>query len=289
MSVNDVSARTPHLFSRARPFSKTEAPSAANLERIGGRSAMPTVGSPWHSDKAVSSSPTPSMWRVRDVMSADIFSVSPDTSVQKVADIMSRHRVGAVAVVDHRRRMRGLITDADLIQRVEIGTEPRASFWKSIFQDAIAVAHEYVRAHGRKARDVMIRSPITTTSNEPVRKVAALMAKNGLAYVPVVYGDELIGMLGRSDIIRMFASQPFDTADARASDVEVSGHVNDRIRSLPWSLSMHVANVIVRDGIARIYGWVSSNVERRALHVAAENTPGVREVVDHMHRTPPYV
>jgi osmotically-inducible protein OsmY len=54
-------------------------------------------------------------------------------------------------------------------------------------------------------------------------------------------------------------------------------------------MSMHVANVIVNNGIAQIYGWVASNMERRALHVVVENTQGVREVDDYLHRTPPYV
>jgi osmotically-inducible protein OsmY len=52
---------------------------------------------------------------------------------------------------------------------------------------------------------------------------------------------------------------------------------------------MYLANVTVFDGVAHFYGWVASNIERRALHVVAENTTGVRKVEDCLHRTPPYV
>jgi CBS domain-containing protein len=290
MSIHDLSARAPSIGDyRHTSFNRWTPPSAANFTEVGEDRALP-AGRARHRDKAMPASSIQPVLKVRDVMSTDVISVNPDTSVQDVADMMTRHRVGAVAVLDSRKRLRGLISEADLIQRIEIATEPRCSFWKAIFRDAITAADDYVRAHGRKARDVMTSDPISTTLNEPMHKVAALMARKRLAHIPVIYGDELIGMLARSDIVRVLATRRFDPGDVTAaSDVEISAHVNDRIRSLPWSLRMHIANVIVRNGIARIYGWVSSNVERRALHVVAENTPGVREVIDHMHRTPPYV
>jgi osmotically-inducible protein OsmY len=45
-----------------------------------------------------------------------------------------------------------------------------------------------------------------------------------------------------------------------------------------------VVNATVKKGIARIYGWVASDIEHRALQVVAENTPGVLGVKDHLQR-----
>jgi hypothetical protein len=62
-----------------------------------------------------------------------------------------------------------------------------------------------------------------------------------------------------------------------------------RTRSLPWNLRIKALNTVVDDGVATVYGWVASDIERRALQVVVENTPGVREVDDAVHTVLPYV
>jgi CBS domain-containing protein len=228
--------------------------------------------------------------RVRDVMSGDVVSASPDTQVREIADLMVRNRISSVPVVDQAGRLVGVVSDDDLIRRAEIGTEPRHSWWRLLLNDARAAAHEYVRSHGRAASDVMTRDPVTTTEFTPLHKVAALMAKRRLRRLPVVRGERVVGMISRTDLVRKLAGLSAVSSDsASAGDDAVRERVVQRTRSMPWNLRIKAVNTVVEDGVATVYGWVGSDIERRALRVAVENTPGVRRVEDGVHTVLPYV
>jgi CBS domain-containing protein len=227
----------------------------------------------------------PGTLRVQDVMSADVISVSPNTSVREVAEILSRNRISSVPVVNGADRLLGLVRDGDLIRRAEIGTEPRRSWWQVFFYDAMEVSHDYVRSHGRKARDVMTLHPHTATVDEPLHKVAKRMARKRLRGMPVVRDERVVGMLSRSDLVRLLASQLAENAvSPNSNDDAIRERLIASIDSLPWNMRVHFINATVESGIAHIYGWVATEVERRALHVVAENTPGVSEVHDHLQR-----
>jgi CBS domain-containing protein len=265
-------------------------PAFGRIKKSKKNDETPAVDRVFASKRTISSESTPAALKVRDIMSESVISVTPDASVHEVAHTMHRNGLGLVAVITADGRLRGVISEADLIQRAEIGTEPPRSWWRTAFRDAISASHDYVRSHGTKAHDVMTRYPVTTTADEPLRDVANTMARKRLRHMPVMSGERVIGIVTRSQIVRALATR--STTDVKTpvdSDPVVRKRVMTRIRSLPWNMTMHIANVTVTNGIAGIYGWVASNIERRALHVVVENTPGVREVEDYLHRTPPYV
>jgi hypothetical protein len=62
-----------------------------------------------------------------------------------------------------------------------------------------------------------------------------------------------------------------------------------RIRALPWNMRIRATNATVENGVATVHGWAGSAIERRALQVVVENTPGVRLAEDGLHRAPPFL
>jgi CBS domain-containing protein len=291
LSIGVPETQLANPLEHKRRFPKTTArrslTSGAFAEIKAGGSSTPNLARVAVEEHAAVIGEKPETPTVRDVMSADVISASANTSVQEIAEIMSRNRISSVPVVDSTGRLLGLVSDADLIRRVEIGTEPRRSWWHAIFYNAIAASYDYVRSHGRKARDVMTLHPLVTSADEPLHKAANRMARRGLRRMPVVCDDRVVGMLSRSDIVEMLASRSTAGVASRHpanNDDAVREDLVARIHSLPWNMSMRVVNATVNNGIARIYGWVASDVERRALQVVAENTPGVSEVRDHLQR-----
>ena len=151
--------------------------------------------------------------------------------------------------------------------------------------DAMAASHDYVRTHGRTARDVMTLHPHTATVDEPLHKVVKRMARKRLRGMPVVRDERIVGMLSRSDLVRILASRSAENVvSLDPNDDAIRERLMARIRSLPWNVRVRAINATVEKGIVQMYGWVGTAVERRALHVVAENTPGVSEVHDHLHR-----
>jgi CBS domain-containing protein len=127
--------------------------------------------------------------------------------------------------------------------------------------------------------------PLTTTEDEPLHKVAKRMKRKRLRRLPVLRGERLVGMLSRSDLVRALANRSKENVGApHPNDDTVRKDLMARIHSLPWNMSMRLVNATVENGMARLYGWASSDVERRALQIVAENTPGVSEVKDLLQR-----
>jgi CBS domain-containing protein len=62
-------------------------------------------------------------------MTAPVVTVRPQTSVEEVAGLMLERRISAVPVVDDKGRVQGIVSEADLIRRVESGTERHRSWW----------------------------------------------------------------------------------------------------------------------------------------------------------------
>src|SRR6516164_5457763 len=96
--------------------------------------------------------------RAMDVMTTDVITVDPDTTVQAVAALLAQHGISGAPVVDSGGRLVGIISEGDLLHRAEIGTarrhrERRRSWWLDHF--ASELAREYVKSHGRTVKDLM--------------------------------------------------------------------------------------------------------------------------------------
>jgi CBS domain-containing protein len=222
-------------------------------------------------------------------MTTDIITVTPDTGVQRIAELLMDNRISSVPVVDRKGRLVGIVSDGDLIRRAEIGTGPRPSWWRSLLRDTRSAAYEYVRTHGRTAADVMTRHPVTTTESAPLHKAAAVLARR-FKQLPVLRGDRLVGVISRTDLVQKLASLSATiSAPERMSDEALRERVMERIETLPWNTAIRTINAVVEDGVATVYGWAGSPIERRALQVVVENTPGVRRVKAEVQRVPPYV
>ena len=217
--------------------------------------------------------------KVADFMSTDVTSISPETTIQEIAEMLVRNRISSVPVVDRNGQLVGVVSDSDLVMRAELGTRPRLSWWRWLFNDAIAAAHSYVKSHGRKARDVMDRYPVRVTEGTALHKAASMLARKGLDRLPVVRGGRLVGIISRMHFVRKVAGfYKAPNKPEQLDDDAIREKMVTRMASMPWNLRIRAVNASVENGIASIYGWVRSDAERRALQVLAENTPGVDAV-----------
>ena len=121
---------------------------------------------------------------VRDVMVAPVITVDPSATVQEVAKLFLEKQISAVPVLDGNGKLVGIVSEGDLLHRVEAGTERHRSWWLRALVDSDTLAEEYVKSHGRKVSDVMTRDVITASPQAPLHEVAALMEKNGIKDCP---------------------------------------------------------------------------------------------------------
>jgi CBS domain-containing protein len=112
-------------------------------------------------------------------MSRDLLTVGPFVPLTEVTKRMVSRDVGAVIVMDGARLV-GILTERDVLRAVASGLD-----------DSTLV------------KDCMTRDPDTLESDETTRQAATLMIHGGFRHLPIVDGDEVVGMLSIRDLMRV--------------------------------------------------------------------------------------
>jgi CBS domain-containing protein len=220
--------------------------------------------------------------KARDVMVSPVVTVSPDSTVKDVAKLLLAKAISAVPVVDQRGELVGIVSEGDLLHRVETGTEARArkSFWLRFFAGDSPLAEDYAKAHGRKVSDVMTKHVIVAEPGTPLSEVAMLMERHDIKRVPIVSDGRLAGIVSRSNIIQALASAPSER-NIPLSDQAIRDKLLAHLKDQPWSHTSQL-NVTVNNGVVDVWGVCHSDAEHEAVRIAAENIPGVRAVKNNL-------
>jgi CBS domain-containing protein len=217
--------------------------------------------------------------RAKDIMTTGVITVTPETTIDAIAGLLLDRRISAVPVVDPDGTLVGIVSEGDLIRRVETGTEPRPSWWLELLRTTEDRALDYVRSHGRRAAEIMSTSLITVTEETELREIARLLEDNRIKRVPVVRDGRLVGIVSRADLLRgLITARP--AASPAGNDAQIRTEALKRVHDT--GISDTLLNVTIADGTAHLWGSVTTEAERLAARVAVENTPGVGELVDHL-------
>jgi CBS domain-containing protein len=226
--------------------------------------------------------------RAMDVMTSEVITVDENTSVMSVAKLLAERGISAVPVVDGENRVIGIVSEGDLLHRAETGTERRRSWWLEMMESTNALAGEYVTSHSRRVKDVMTRDVISITETTPVADIAVLLETNRIKRVPVVRDGKLVGIVSRANLVRALGMTINEPSSTEADDRTIREKLLAELKAQRWA-EVSPANVMVKDGVVHLWSSYLSDREKRALVVAAENTPGVRRVEDHMRPVPAYL
>lgn len=221
--------------------------------------------------------------RAKDIMTANVFSVHPDTSVHDVAKLLLAKRISAAPVVDETNRVCGIVSEGDLLRRHETGTEKSRSWWTSLIATAEAQAEQYVKAHGLRASDVMTPKVVTVDEDAPVSQIVEILESQNIKRLPVMRGDRLVGIVSRSNLLQGLVATLEEAREARAGQPEDTAIQKAIMAELTQNLSATAADVsvVVRNGVVHLWGMMDSEEERKAVEVMAENVAGVRAVENH--------
>ncbi|MCC6947382.1 MAG: CBS domain-containing protein [Bradyrhizobiaceae bacterium] len=224
--------------------------------------------------------------KARDIMTTQVISVRPGVSVAQVADILVKRGISAVPVVDEKGAIVGIVSEGDLIRRAETGTARRRSWWLSLLTGEVSSASDFIKANALKVDDIMTRDVVTVSDETPVQEIAEVLEKKHIKRVPVVANGQLVGIISRANLVQALAAaihRPH--LEVAQSDTTIRDQLTERLKKEPWA-HLSLMNIVVTDGVVHLWGIVPSSVEKNAIRVAAESTPGVRSVADHLSVRP---
>lgn len=220
-----------------------------------------------------------------DIMTKTVITVRPEEPLSEVVKIMLEKHISAVPVAESGVLV-GIISEGDLLRRTETGTERQRSRWLQFATSETKLASDYVKSHGRTARDVMTKNVVTVDAATPVSKIADILESRHIKRVPVLEKGLLVGIVSRANLLQAMASSNPSRDAGKADDRKIRETLFAEIGK--HQLAPVDTNIVVKDGTVHLWGYINSDEERRALAVAAENTPGVKNVEDHLDYRPVY-
>jgi CBS domain-containing protein len=219
--------------------------------------------------------------RAIDVMVRDVVTVRPDTEIAEAIRLLAEQDVSALPVIGDDGKLVGMISEADLLHRVEIGTETRRPWWQESLTGASTLAAEFAKSHGKKVGEVMTEGVIAVDVDTSLAEIAALLERKRIKRVPVVRDGMLVGIVSRSNLIQALASAIGQTEEHGHTDRQIRQELLARLAEQEWT-EFGDRNIIVDGGVVHLWGLVGSDPERRALLALAESVPGVSRVADEM-------
>lgn len=220
-----------------------------------------------------------------DIMNKPVISVAPEMTVKELASVLLEKRISAVPVIGADGALLGIVSEGDLVRRVETETEPSSSWWLDLFTTTDTLQERFIKSHGRRVADVMTKNPVTVAPDAALSEIAALLEAHRIKRVPVVADGAVVGIVSRANLLHGLAVSEAPAVPCSTDDRTLREAVQQAI-SEGGALGGSFVNVIVRDGVVQLVGSVNTDREERAVLVAAESVPGVKSIDNKLGRVP---
>ncbi len=129
---------------------------------------------------------------VRERMSSPVISVPPDMPIMECLKMMKEKGIRRTPVLDKKGRLLGIVSDKDLLNAA-----PSDAITLSVWEMNYLLAKVQVK-------EVMTKQVLTVTENTPIEEAAYAMVQNKIGGMPVMKGDEVVGLITETDLFKIF-------------------------------------------------------------------------------------
>jgi CBS-domain-containing membrane protein len=144
------------------------------------------------------------MLKAKDIMTKDVITVKPATTVEDFARILMKHGISGAPVLDDNENLMGMVTENDLIRknsRLHIPTVLR------LFDAFITIGTSKLEVEIKKMAsstvgEICTRNVITVSDETSMEDVATTMTEKNVHLLPVLKEGKLIGIIGKKDLIK---------------------------------------------------------------------------------------
>ena len=208
-------------------------------------------------------------WTVGDVMTRDVVTVGEETRYLEITRLLAESGISAVPVVDGARRVIGVVSEADLLHKVEFaGSEAVKPLWQMPSRRATRV-----KSVADTASQLMTSPAVTIVPEADLAQAAKLMHDHNVKRLPVVdSAGQLTGIVSRNDLLRVYLR-----SDSQIRDDIVGGVVKRTLWIDPVSVEVDVV-----DGRVALRGRLDRRSTATLLARLVAAVPGVIDVSDEL-------
>lgn len=204
---------------------------------------------------------------VREVMSAPVISVGTATPYKEIIELLTEHGISSVPVLDPGGTVVGIVSEADLLQKLALSSEEPQ---RRLFERRRRAAAR-AKAEGDHAEDLMTSPVITVAPEASVVAAARLMEDEQLKRLPVVDAEGmLVGIVSRRDLLQTY----------RRSDEAIRRDVvHDIIQGMLFVQPPEI-DATVDDGVVTLTGGTGRRSSAQIAEHLVRGVPGVIDVVN---------
>ncbi len=148
------------------------------------------------------------MLTARDIMTKEVVTVTPQTGVCELAALLLARNISGAPVVDEAGKVLGVVTESDLVflnKKVHLPTAVAILDAFVFLESPGKMEQELKKMAGTKVGDICSQRLISVRPDTELEELATLMAEQQVHTLPVLEGEQLVGVIGKADIIRTIA------------------------------------------------------------------------------------
>lgn len=149
------------------------------------------------------------MLKAKDIMTREVITVKPTTTVEELARILIKHQISGTPVVDEAGNLKGIVTENDLISknsRLHIPTILRL-FDAYIPLGTSRLEDEIKRMAAFTVGDICTKEVVTAGEEASVEYIATIMTEKKIHLLPVLKERKLVGIIGKKDLIKSISGE----------------------------------------------------------------------------------
>ena len=151
------------------------------------------------------------MLKVKDIMTRDVVTVSPETEILQAVKILLENHINGVPVMDADGNIVGILCQSDLVAQQKKIPTPSLFTLLDGFIPLTSLKHiekEVQKIAATSVTHAMTPDPVTVQSDATVEEVATIMVNKNFHTIPVMEEGKLVGIVGKEDILRTLMPEP---------------------------------------------------------------------------------
>ncbi|MGI9435054.1 MAG: CBS domain-containing protein [Geminicoccaceae bacterium] len=140
-----------------------------------------------------------------DLMTRDVLTVEPDMPVSDVAQLILKHKVTALPVVDEEGRLLGIVSEGDLVRCSKANRGAHRSWWLNLMTGSGSAEMNLAGQGDRPIGDVMSKDVLLASERESLPRLIELLSRRRIKRLPIVKDGKLVGIVSRVDVLRFLA------------------------------------------------------------------------------------
>ncbi|HLW46520.1 MAG TPA: CBS domain-containing protein [bacterium] len=208
--------------------------------------------------------------RARELMSTPVVTIYPDASLKDLAEVMVTHRVSGVPVVDRAGMLLGVVSESDVMAKIEGAIAEQTEVGVPRLITALAKAlNSTPKSKARSVANLMTTRVVSAGPDATVQELVHLMIAYDINRIPIVEAGRLLGIVTRADVLRTFVRP----------DAAIETDLRWRIAHELW-ISPEALKISCRNGIVTLAGTVETHADAELVRRWAAKIEGVVGVED---------